>query len=224
MNRYGNSRLCSWYYCKNLDSISTPYYHELLYKIYQHPKFHKLRILNRFDVLQWLHKDVSFLELDNKKNNKVKEDAWGFSIMSGFKNLHIEKQWTTKFGEYLAEDIYVLLNKNYNPRPKKYKNFQIDGETNSEILEVKIGTYFTPGTACEKILGTPYKYCELPNHFQKPLKIICIGQIEQYGHSQQLFQDCYIDNHRKPFHDLYKKLNIKYVRFTELLHKFYIRN
>jgi hypothetical protein len=53
-------------------------------------------------------------------------------------------------------------------------------------MEVKCGTYYTNGTAHEKILGCPFKYADIPILYSKPLKIVCIGGAEkicreQYG-------------------------------------------
>lgn len=225
LSKLGNSKLCSWYYCSTKKN-NLNHSHILLHKISQHPNYSKLRLLNRLDVIQWIFKDFTFLGLKhNKKTWKHLEDTWGLKIMSQFSHLKIKKQWTTKFGEYLAEDIFLLLNQQYNNRPMKYKNFQVDGETKTSLYEIKTGTYFTPGTAHEKILGTPYKYRELPLFYKKSLRILCIREIEQYGEEQKLFScDSPMDINHKAFHDLYKTLNIEYVKFTDMLNEFNIRN
>ena len=51
----------------------------------------------------------------------------------------------------------------------------LDLETFKEMIEVKTGSYFTTGTAGEKVPGVPWKYSEVPDLYGKPLLIILIG-------------------------------------------------
>ena len=87
---------------------------------------------------------------------KDNEFEWGKKmLLLKNKNIKVNKQWTNKFGEYICEEIYTLLDKNVYI-PKKINHFQPDLETDNEIIEVKTGTYGTEGTAHEKILGVPF--------------------------------------------------------------------
>ena len=74
-------------------------------------------------------------------------------------------------------------------------------------MEVKTQTFFTSGTAGEKILGCPFKYADIPELYGKPLKIICIGGAEKcsresYGNlsgakctrQKQIFLNFFRDN------------------------------
>jgi hypothetical protein len=61
-----------------------------------------------------------------------------------------------------------------------------DLETEDNIIEVKTQTFYTSGTAGEKILGSAFKYASIPVLYGKPLIILCIGGAEkickeQYG-------------------------------------------
>jgi hypothetical protein len=50
---------------------------------------------------------------------------------------------------------------------------------NSGFTCTGCGSYYTQGTAFEKILGTPFKYAEVPKLYNKPLKIVGIGGCEK---------------------------------------------
>jgi hypothetical protein len=76
------------------------------------------------------------------------------------------------------EEIYTLLGKVVS-KPVKKENKQPDLETDDDILEAKTQTFYTSGTAGEKILGCPFKYAEIPDLYGKPLKILCIGGAEK---------------------------------------------
>ena len=54
-------------------------------------------------------------------------------------------------------------------KPTKKNHYQPDLET--EILEVKSQSFYTSGTAGEKILGCHFKYCEIPELYGKNLFI-----------------------------------------------------
>ena len=48
----------------------------------------------------------------------------------------------------------------------------------ANIYEVKTSNWTISGTAGEKVLGTMYKYSDIPKFYKKPLKIICIAYQE----------------------------------------------
>ena len=66
-----------------------------------------------------------------------------------------------------------------NKKPKRFEHFEPDLDCDQLIVEVKTQTYFTTGTAGEKILGVPYKYSSVPRIFGKELIILCIGNAEK---------------------------------------------
>jgi hypothetical protein len=134
-----------------------------------------MELLKRVEVVQWLNGDLSFLE----EKTKAHEDAWGQGVMRAIRpDLKLDKQWTNRFGEYLCQEVLTRAGKTVT-KPIKKLNYQPDLETDDEIIEVKTGTYFTTGTAGEKILGCPFKYADIPELYGKPLKIVCIGGAEK---------------------------------------------
>ena len=139
-------------------------------------------LLKKKEVIKWIFDDLSFLPKIEKKNKttdnskyKKLEDSWGknmFKYKDPTKILN--KQWTNKFGEYICIEIYSLFNKKAT-KPQKLNKHLPDIELDDCIIEVKTGTYYTEGTAHEKILGCPFKYADIPTIYSKPLKIFCVG-------------------------------------------------
>ena len=143
-------------------------------------------LLRQPSVVQWVFGDLYFLPEIVKKNKtadgvkyKLLEDKWGQDMMKMRRpDLLMDKQWTNLFGEYICKEIYTLLGKVVS-KPVKKNNNQPDWETDDAILEAKTQTFYTSGTAGEKILGCPFKYCEIPELYGKPLKILCMGGAEK---------------------------------------------
>jgi len=167
--------------------------------------------------VDWCFSDSDFV----KNLDKNKEREWGLQqLQTG-----VDKptsQWTTKIGEKMVYDVLKVLNK--NPRrannPQKSMNgtrLCPDWETDDALYECKTRTYFTNGTAGEKILGTPWKYMECFDIYKKPLYIVCIGYQEQEAHEKfGLFEpQCNIKKQLLEFYNT--KGQIQYLKFTELL-------
>jgi len=185
----------------------------------------KIVLLRQKEVVQWLFGDLSFLPKIEKKNKtkdtkklKVLEDAWGRAILKLRRpDLKLDKQWTNKFGEHLCEEIYTLVGKNVTKPPKKNK-LQPDSEVDDAIIEAKAETYFTTGTAGEKILGVPFKYAEVPKLYGKPLKILCLGGAEkecreEYGNLVGINTT----PQKQIFLDIFRKNGIEYIGATDIL-------
>mgnify|MGYP003336470962 CR=1 FL=1 len=183
----------------------------------------RIILLRRREVVMWLFGDLSFLPAIEKKNKttdekryKVLEDEWGRSMLKVCRpDLKLDKQWTNKFGEHICEEIYMLLQRCIY-KPQKRDNLQPDFEITDAIIEVKTETFYTNGTASEKILGVPFKYAEVPHLYSKPLKIVCIGGAEkvcreEYGNLGETSQQ------KKKFIDFFKENMIEYVGATQLL-------
>ena len=184
-------------------------------------------LLRHKEVIQWLFGDLSFLgeiERVNKSKDdekyKVLEDKWGQTVLKIRRpDLKLDKQWTNKFGEHLCEEMCMLLGKKVS-KPKKMKNYQPDSEVDDAIVEAKAQTFYTSGTAGEKILGCPFKYAEIPELYGKPLKIVCMGGAEKvcrenYGN---LPGDKCTEQKQK-FLDFYKSMGIEYVGASDILRK-----
>lgn len=182
-------------------------------------------LLREKSVIQWLLNDTSFLPAIEKKNKtkdteayKILEDKWGQEVLKKKRpDLKLDKQWTNKFGEHVCEELCILQNSTPT-KPKNINHFQPDLEVTEYIYEVKAGTYFTSGTAGEKILGTPFKYAEVPRLYGKPLKIICMGGAEkccreQYGNLEGKETSA----EKKAFLEFYKSMGVTYVGASDIL-------
>lgn len=185
----------------------------------------KIVLLRNKEVVKWLFGDLSFLPSIEKKNKtsdvkkyKILEDKWGQTMLKNRRpDLKLDKQWTNLFGEYVCEEIYTLIGKEVS-KPNKKENFQPDYEIDDAIIEAKTQTYYTRGTACEKILGCPFKYADIPSLYSKPLKIMCIGGAEKlcreyYGN----LDGSKCSTQKKVFLDFYKEQQIVYVGATEVI-------
>jgi len=182
-------------------------------------------LLRNKEVIQWLFGDLSFLPPIEKKNQtsdelkyKALEDKWGQDTLKIRRpDLKLDKQWTNKFGEHICEEIYTLLGKTVS-KPVKKNHYQPDSEVDNAILEAKAQTFYTNGTAGEKILGSPFKYAEIPDLYQKPLKILCMGGAEKlcrekYGNLSG--EKC--SPQKKKFLDFYRENNIEFVGASDIL-------
>jgi len=178
----------------------------------------RITLLRNKNVVQWLFGDLSFLGSGKKKELKALEDIWGRKTMKQRRpDLKMDKQWTNLFGEYICEEIYFLYGKVVS-KPEKKNRLQPDKEIDDAIIEVKTETYYTEGTAGEKILGVPFKYSEVPTLYGKPLKILCIGGAEkacreQYGN----LPGPKLSLIKKNILDLYRERGIEYIGMSDLM-------
>jgi hypothetical protein len=185
----------------------------------------KIVLLKEPTVVQWLFGDLSYLPSIEKKNKtnddkqlKILEDEWGKNVLKNRRpDLKLDGQWTNKFGEHLVEELHSIIGEVVS-KPIKKENYQPDSEISSYIIEAKTQTYYTSGTAGEKILGCPFKYADIPNLYSKPLKIVCMGGAEkicreQYGN----LSGSKCTSQKKKFLDFFKDNNIEYVGATDIL-------
>lgn len=186
-------------------------------KVFSHIKSKsssKIILLNNREVISWLFGDTSFLA----KNNKENEDVWGREVLKLKRpDLKLDKQWTNKFGEHICEELYTLLG--YEPtKPVIKEHYQPDLEIDDAIIEVKTGTYYTSGTAHEKILGCAFKYSEVPDLYNKPLKIICIGGAEKLSKERYgILQGPVCSSKKRLYIDFFKENKIEYIAITSIL-------
>ena len=188
----------------------------------------RIVLLRQKEVVQWLFGDLSFLPAIEKKNKtadeakyKVLEDKWGQAMLKIRRpDLKLDKQWTNKFGEHICEEIYFLLGKVVS-KPVKKEHYQPDSEVDDAIVEAKAGTFYTSGTAGEKILGCPFKYAEIPDLYNKPLKILCMGGAEKvcresYGNLPG--EKC--SAQKKKFLEFFRENRIEYIAASDILRSF----
>ena len=182
-------------------------------------------LLRQNEVVQWLFGDLSFLpEIDNtnKTSDEEKykdfEDDWGRTLMKIRRpDLKLEKQWTNRFGEYICEEIYTLLGKVVT-KPVKKKHFQPDSEVDDAILEAKAQTFYTSGTAGEKIMGVPVKYAEIPKLYGKPVKILCMGGAEKVcRESYGILPGEMCSPEKQEFLDFFRTRRFEYIGASDLL-------
>lgn len=185
----------------------------------------RIVLLRNPEVIMWLFGDLSFLppiEHKNKKLDEIKykilEDAWGRNVLKTRRpDLKLDKQWTNKFGEHLCEELFILLGKNVS-KPIKKRNYQPDAEVDDAILEAKTQTFYTSGTAGEKILGSPFKYAEIPELYSKCLKIICMGGAEKVcreSYGNLMGEKC--SPQKQKILNTFKEIGIEYIGATDIL-------
>jgi hypothetical protein len=182
------------------------------------------------EVIQWSRGNTAFLtkDIDNNltkrefnKQAQSNERIFGHFLSKLINpNTNSNNQWTTIVGEELVRQVLIQNNHIIISERKKCimkrqdinKQFEIDIETDKCIVEVKTGTYFTHGTAHEKILAVPYKYAGVSEYFNKPLWIVCVADDEQYAKRELL-----ADDSRKEFYNFYKSKNIHYIFLSDLI-------
>lgn len=182
-------------------------------------------LLKQKEVIQWIFGDTSFLPTSKKIITKTAEitrlkkleDEWGRRITKLKRpDLDLEGQWTGPFGEEICKELYILLGQNPRSIKEVKDSLDIDFETDNYMIEVKTQTYYTTGTAGEKVLGVPFKYRNVLNVYEKPLKILCIGGIEKLCKNQYgIFKG---DDNANIILEFYKnKLGIEYIAITDIL-------
>jgi len=140
------------------------------------------------------------------------EKEWGNHIIGQNNN----GNWTTILGEHMVRDVLTL--KGENPRrPQNKGGYSPDWETDNYIYEIKTRNWTTGGTAGEKVLGTMYKYSDIPILYEKPLKIVCVAyqEYELSNGSTRIFGE--ISENKQKFIDLAKSMNIEYMKFSDLV-------
>ena len=172
-----------------------------------------VQFLKKRNVLEWLFGESKFVSQLKKRD----EDLWGKRTIGYETN-----QWTTKLGESILWEILYLLGKNPTrvKVPQKgmnNKRLMPDFEADDGMYENKARTYTTSGTAGEKILGTPLKYCEIPRLYDKPVFIVCMAyqevEADKYFHLFEPMSDELVD-----ILDYFSTTRrIKYVKATDLL-------
>lgn len=140
------------------------------------------------------------------KLSKTQEDEWGRALVKSARpDLATSKMWTGMFGQLLIQEVFPS-----GWKPKKLAGHAPDWETADYIIEVKTQSWFTPGTAGEKILGVPIKYRNVPQLYGKPLLIVCFGRAEC------IWFDIPRDDALKSIIQFWQSMGVTYQRGTEL--------
>lgn len=167
--------------------------------------------LNNPEVIEWIHKNGIFksMKLGNK-DDMAREKKWGQSTIK-----RVIKQWTTELSETIVKEI--LLRRGSVWRPDKKEGHEPDWETDDAIYEVKTRSWSVSGTAGQKILGTPFKYAEVPIIYKKPLYIVLVAYQEYEAIEKfKLFDDKCSERQYKMM-NMWKDMDIHYVKCSDLL-------
>jgi len=176
----------------------------------------KVKYIDKPGVLEWVYADKEFVSALNQESEK----QWGTETI-GYKT----GQWTTELGENILNDILTITGKNprkirTHQRAANNKRLDPDREADDGLYECKARNYKTTGTAGEKILGCPIKYCEVPLLYGKPLYIVCLGfQEVEADKDFQLFepQSQELRLQMAFWKDMF---NISFLRATDMLDAF----
>lgn len=149
---------------------------------------------------------------------KQKEYRWGIDKL---KNCNIPmfgslNYWSGPLGEYYVYSSLKSSGKSVK-RPHPVNGFTPDWECDDYIYEVKTRNYTSTGSIGEKALGIPFKYCDIPDLYGKPLKIVLVGKLEYEG----IYKFGVINNHNISFNKLnllkiYKNMGIEFIGASQL--------
>lgn len=188
----------------------------------------RIVLLKQIEVIDWIFGGTMFWKGKSFKTKveatrylKKAEDDWGQNMLKLSRpDLKASGQWTTKLGEHLAEEIFIVLG-NIKGKIQKVpiKNgLHPDGEADTFMFEAKTQLYYSTGTAAEKILGVPLKYRNVPDLYKKKIKIVCIGGAELRCQEFGIFPGTKkYDKNMISILSFFKKMGIEYVRMSQLL-------
>ena len=147
-----------------------------------------------------------------REGAQATEKTWGNQMIGQSHN----GNWTTVLGEHMVRDILTLRGENPR-RPQGKGGYSPDWETDEYMYEVKTRNWTTSGTAGEKVLGTMYKYSDIPVLYEKPLRIVCVAyqEYELSNGTTQIFGD--VSENKRKFLDLAKSMDVEYLKFSELV-------
>ena len=195
-------------------------------------KNNNIMLLRQQNMIKWLYGDTSFLPIPPSEMKKTKqleflkkeEDKWGLEMRKLCRSDTTEtnKQWTTIVGETIAKELLYLYGVENVWKPVIVEGMSPDLETDEAIFEIKSATYYTGGTANEKILGVAYKYRKVPRLYKKSLMVLCIGQAEQYAREKHLIRTEPVEDDEEgdAFLNYCKDINIIYTCATFILDNF----
>jgi len=179
------------------------------------------------DWCYWWITELTLVSTSSWKKLKpyvIEENKWGNEMIGQEKN----NQWTTLLCEWgvkeLLEELWYknLRNARKLQSSNSWKKYNPDWECDDFVWEVKWRNWTTPWTAWEKILWTPLKYSEIPRLYWKPLRIVCVWYQEREAKNWFACWNLINPEERgteelQKMLVLFKKLNIKYIWFTDLL-------
>jgi hypothetical protein len=163
------------------------------------------------EIIMWIFNYLSFLPTGkNNDERKDAEDVWGRKLTNK------EKDWSGPFGQNLVNEFMKISGQQVTI-PEPINGLKPDLETDTHIIEVKTQTFFTPGTAGEKIMGVPFKYASVPRLFGKPLLVITLACAEKRSYEYGIFPGPFRSPEQQEMIDYYESKNIRFERFTSMI-------
>jgi len=171
-----------------------------------------IKLLKNYDILQWIYGDLSFLK------NKNDETIWGRNMAKSIPNYNPKNNWSFYLGEEISKEL-LAINAISSRQPIMKYNLLPDLETDYFMVEVKTLMYKNKNaTIAEKILGSSYKYANIPIIYHKPLLILCVGGAEDISRNKyKIIGPNHDNDNRKLLLDTYKKIGIAYIGARDLL-------
>lgn len=130
-------------------------------------------ILHEPYVVNRMVGDTSFIAGTTNSKKKEYEDHWGMSLVG-------TKMWSGKLGECIVHTLLHMIDGHVTLQPRIMYHSRLDVATPTRICEVKTGSWYTTGTACEKIFGSVYKYSDVPSILNIPLYIVSVAHNELF--------------------------------------------
>lgn len=121
-------------------------------------------------VCRWVCGDVSWLA------SKEDEDAWGRAALKTYTGKDL-KCWSGALGEHVVPVLLRAAGYEVVPR-RRFGAIKPDVVTPSFVVEIKTQTYHTTGTAGEKIMGVPYKYCDFKARYGLDVVVVCLARAD----------------------------------------------
>lgn len=147
------------------------------------------------------------------KQSEENENSWGSSLTEKWletarPDIVFKKgsAWSGKLGQLLIEELFPD-----GWKPTRKGGHLPDWETKDYIIEAKAQTWYTAGTAGEKIYGVPVKYRNIPDLYEKPLIIVCFGRAESVWFGLPK------DEKLMKIINFWESMNIRYVKGSSLL-------
>lgn len=171
------------------------------------------------DIIEWIIGKKYINMKKNKENNEIE-----YNTRSKYFKTTSRNQWTNTYGEQLVRFLLEETNHIvFDKKPRLKINNKIlcpDIETDNCYYEVKTRNWTTTGTAGEKILGTPLKYCEIPKHTGKRVYIVLVGYQEYEAKNNFIIFNPEENSNKKNILDIFKNIGIEYIRCSDLLYAY----
>lgn len=177
----------------------------------------KYNFISNIELLKYFTNLHSLKNLDEEK-------TFGQNIYKYITNCDSPpSNWSTKLSEHFAKECLEYIFDEEIKFPKNDKKFNkrldlfLDNNDFKNYFEIKCRTYFTSGTAGEKILSVPKKYAKFLSNKKIPLNIILLGYQEIEANKFSLFDMEKEDNYDIQQLELWNKQNIRFIKGSDII-------